>query len=84
MMSAYDPLKQKLDAETSDKLALSFAEIEVILGRALPESAYKYQAWWSNEQTEDTRHVQCRSWLSAGFQVNADLARRTVEFRRMK
>jgi len=65
-MSIYDPLNQNLKSAVGDKLIVSFEQIEAILCRALPASAHKYQAWWSNEQADDTGHIQCRSWLSAG------------------
>lgn len=83
-MSVYDPLKRRLEAETGDKLTLSFAEIETILNRSLPESAYQYQAWWSNEDPDDTTHTQCRSWVLVRFEAEADLPTRIVCFRRMK
>lgn len=50
------------------RVVLSFASIEGTLGRDLPSSARKYDAWWANEWA-DTRHVQCRSWLRSRYRV---------------
>lgn len=46
----------------------SFDEIENILDSKLPDSAYKYPAWWSNEQG-NKNHVQCHAWLEAGWKT---------------
>jgi hypothetical protein len=39
-MSVYDPLKRRLVANTTASLKLDFAEIETMIGRSLPKSAY--------------------------------------------
>ena len=47
-MSVYDPLRQKLETVKGASIRLSFADLEVILGKPLPVSAYKFTAWWGN------------------------------------
>ncbi|OBZ10929.1 hypothetical protein [Bacillus sp. FJAT-26390] len=47
--------------------SLTLAEIEDILRFKLPTSAYKYSAWWANE--EDGNHSHARSWRSAGWKT---------------
>ena len=44
------------------------ANIEEILGARLPPSARTHRAWWGNEA--DGTHVQCRSWLDSGWEVD--------------
>ena len=39
---------------------MTFAEIEQILGAALPKSAYRYRPWWANQRA-GTR-VHARAW----------------------
>ena len=47
-MGYYDPLRDYLMDCDSDEVTLTFAQVEAILGRALPASAWKYDAWWAN------------------------------------
>ncbi len=67
-MSKYDKLSRYLKNCSNTRLQTSFAEVERILGFALPESAYKYEAWWSNNETG---HSHARSWLSVGWRTEA-------------
>ncbi len=61
-------------------MRLRFDEIETILGFKLPNSAYEYEAWWSNNETG---HSHARVWLSAGWQTeDVDIAGRKVTFAR--
>lgn len=48
-------------------MKLSYTEIERIIGSKLPVSAYKYNAWWSNDMTSGSR--QCRAWLDIGWRT---------------
>jgi len=64
-MAKYDPLETYLTRRGSEEIELGFAELERIIGDELPPSASRPQ-WWANETKAD-RHVQCRSWLSAGY-----------------
>lgn len=61
------------------RVALSFDEVERILGSPLPASASKLRVWWSNDKT----HAQARyGWLSAGWVVeDVDLEKKVVVFR---
>lgn len=45
-MTKYDPLTDWLREFTADRTTLSFAQIEKILGSALPSSSQDYQAHW--------------------------------------
>lgn len=58
---------------------MSFDEIADLVG-GLPNSAYRYRAWWANEH--DGRHVQAKAWRGAGYVVDSvDLDGRAVTFR---
>lgn len=83
-MSIYDPLRDWLESQPETTIQLTFSEVEEILDRPLPFSAYKFSAWWGNESSFNAGHSQARAWISAGFKINAvSLTRKTVEFRRI-
>ena len=77
--SKYDPLYHHLVNSPETVVALSFAEIERILGFALPASARRYQAWWANER--EGTHSHARSWLEASYETQGvDLNAQSVRF----
>ena len=79
-MSKYEPLPQFLSTGSVSTRRLSFEQIERILGFKLPKSAYKHEAWWSNNETG---HSHARVWLSAGWRTkDVDIAARKVTFER--
>jgi len=79
-MSKYEPLPQFLVRQRGGSIKLSFDRIEQILGFRLPNSAYEYEAWWSNNETG---HSHAR-WLKAGWRTtNVDLTGRSVVFERL-
>lgn len=67
-MSKYDELYKYLSSISKKEIILQFYEIEEIIGEKLPESAYKYNAWWSNS-TKANQHPYARSWLDAGYKT---------------
>jgi hypothetical protein len=80
--SVYDPLLRKLQSVPVRSLRMSFSDVEEILGRPLPTSAYKFNAWWGNETSRKAGHSQAKAWLEAGFEAKVSLKRRLVEFHR--
>ena len=77
--SKYDPLYDHLLDSPNYVVALSFTEIERILGFALPASARRYQAWWANER--EGTHSHARSWLDASYKTQGvDLNAQAVRF----
>jgi hypothetical protein len=79
-MSQYDPLYKWLRASSGRRIATTFEKIESILAFKLPYTARARPQWWANEQG-NSRHVQCRAWLDAGFHTeNLNLAKQTVDF----
>lgn len=65
-MSKYDALRNYLRKQTLGEIVLTFAQIESVIGTQLPPSASRPQ-WWENATDENTSHVQCKAWLSAGY-----------------
>jgi len=63
--SRYDPLRDWLSSRSDAELNLSFADIEQILGAALPLSAARPQ-WWANTTKAHT-NVQREAWRTAGY-----------------
>ncbi len=83
-MSKYAHLADYLRNQTSNEVRLSFADIERVLGSALPPCARKHPAWWANSRTNDT-HTHAHLWLKAGWekdQINLD--ENWVVFRRFE
>ena len=78
-MAKYDPLFEFLCRAGDGPVAMSFDEIERLVGR-LPASASKFKQWWENEAIGG-RHVQAKAWLNAGREVEGvDVDRRSVRF----
>ena len=81
-MSKYDPLYDYLSASPHDELNMTFDDIEDILGSRLPDSAYRYPEWWSNN---NQTHVQTNSWLEAGYHTkHVDIPRKSLVFYRYR
>jgi hypothetical protein len=75
-MSKYDPIHGLL-RDRSGPVEVSFDALAQLVPGGLPTSAYRHEAWWSND---DDTHVQSRAWSSAGYRAVPDLARRMVCF----
>lgn len=87
-MSKYDPLRDKLIANSSQSLKMPFAEIfaeiEVLIGRSLPNSAYEYDAWWATK-TRVRQHIAiAEHWTTAGYDAEVQRLQRMVTFRRKR
>lgn len=82
-MSRYQPLADFLAGYKGESWETNFAAIERTLGRPLPPSAYRYQAWWANQS--GAGHSQTHGWCSVGWRTaSLDLGRRTVRFERAR
>ena len=64
--SRYTPLADWLQSQPGkiDTVALTFNQIEEIIGGDLPTSARNHRAWWANDAAG---HVQARLWLDVGW-----------------
>ncbi|WP_438871459.1 DUF7662 domain-containing protein [Paractinoplanes lichenicola] len=50
----------------------------------LPPSAYRHDAWWSNEDAPQNTHTQSRlGWMAAGYTAAAERATHQVVFTRI-
>jgi hypothetical protein len=79
-MSIYEPISRFLARAKQRSISLTFDQIEGILRRPLPRSAYTHSAWWSNN-TEG--HSHARSWVEAGWRTeNVDLKAQSIVFSR--
>lgn len=79
-MSKYAPLTAALNRQKNTQWQVSFSDIESIIGARLPDSAYRYRAWWSNNPTNS---VMTKAWLKAGWvSSDVDMAGRTLTFRK--
>jgi len=79
--SIYQPLADYLASKKGDVWDASFGQVEEKLGRALPRSAYRHQAWWANQSGPG--HSQTHGWRSAGWRTaKLDLERQRVRFER--
>lgn len=78
-MGKYSLMTIWLTEHPSDKISLSFSDIEEILGFKLPESAYNHSRWWMN----DINHSQAKGWMDAEFvtvNYNQAIATNVVAF----
>ena len=83
-MSKYQPLADYLSELSVDRVGLSFAEIERVLGEPLPLSARNHAAWWANSRTADS-HTWAHLWIGEGWEVDSlSLPNSNVEFRRFQ
>lgn len=81
-MSKYEPLGEFLKSQRTDRVPMSFAEIERVTGTKLPASAQKHRPWWSNNAKNS---VMTKVWLEAGFESEqVDMAGRKLVFRRVR
>jgi CBS domain-containing protein len=64
---SYAPLAAHLKAQKVAVTSLTFQQIERILGKELPSSAFEYRAWWAN----DPAKPQSAAWLDEGWRTVA-------------
>jgi hypothetical protein len=79
LSSKYHPLTLHLHAQAGDRVRMTFAEIERVIGGKLPPSAAS-RAWWSNNPSNN---VMTKAWLEAGYESEqVDLSGRKLVFKR--
>ncbi|MGE7601291.1 DUF7662 domain-containing protein [Peribacillus sp. NPDC097675] len=74
--SKYEPLHKFLKLNGSNRIVMTFLEVEDVLGFTLPVSASRYMAWWDGA----SQHTQAYSWTEAGFKAKPNLSEKKVEF----
>ena len=79
---SYAALNAYLASRYADCLVLTFAQIEDLLGFALPAAARLRSEWWSGEDAGDEPAPQCSAWTRANRTATPNLFARTVRFER--
>ncbi|MDY0273712.1 MAG: HNH endonuclease signature motif containing protein [Advenella sp.] len=75
-MSKYANLYEHLKKSDKNSVKMSFADIEKLIGFTLPESAYKYRAWWSPSKT----HTAASGWERLGWKASVNMETEAVSF----
>src|SRR4051812_40754918 len=79
-MGKYEPLTEFLRTQSKERVPMTFAEIERVVGFKLPSSAIEHRAWWSNNPSNS---VMTKAWLAAGYQSEqVDMEKRRLVFAR--
>jgi len=80
--SRYAGLADWLFQQPEAKIALTFEQVEGIIGSPLPDSARVFKAWWANDTVGHTHSIL---WLDAGWRVESvNLSEEWVRFARHK
>jgi hypothetical protein len=82
MSGKYLLLYKYLDNRYADTVVLTFAEIEDLLGFALPDQARFQQEWWTDAGTHVPVPNYSDSWILASRTAVPNLVARTVVFQR--
>ena len=65
--ASYQSLADFLARRDGDVWNATFDEVERVLRRPLPRSAYEHQAWWANQNGRG--HSQTHGWRSVGWRT---------------
>ena len=78
----YRVLFEYLEKRYANRVVLTFAEIEDLLGSALPDQARLNREWWADTEV-DAAHPRCSDcWLLAHRSATPNLLARNVLFAR--
>ena len=80
----YRLLHKYLRDRYADKVVLTFAQIEDLLGFVLPNAARVEQGWWANPEGDSTPSPQSQCWMQANRTATARLLPQVVVFERTK
>ena len=78
----YQPLHKYLRDRYANRVVLTFAEIQDLLGFSLPEAAWLERAWWNGAPPDGRRSPQSDAWMLAGRTAEVNLTARNVLFDR--
>ena len=82
MSGEYLLLYNYLENRYANTVVLTFAEIEDLLGFALPDQARLHQEWWTAAETNVHGPNYSDSWILASRTAVPNLVARTVVFER--
>ena len=77
IVGKYDLWDRWFEAVKDDEVVFSLAQLEKVICHNLPESARRYETWWSSSQN----HAK---WAAHGFVASPDLANGRIRFRRRR
>jgi len=78
MASKYDALANYLRRQDSDRIKMSFRQIEDLIEGGLPPAAWKHRAWWSNNLSNASAR---NGWRAAGWKTSkVDMQNQTLVF----
>jgi hypothetical protein len=78
----YALLHRYLRDRYANRVVLTFAEIEDLLGFSLPDLARVQRAWWSGGDFGQAPSLQSFAWMLAGRTATVNLPARHVVFER--
>ena len=82
-MRKYAALHAHLSRRNGRPEMLAFEDIEQIIGKTLPQSAFKHRSFWANDN--EGHHSHARSWMNAGYRVAyVDREQKVVRFERTR
>jgi hypothetical protein len=81
MTDAYRPLYEFLNSRFADRVVLTFAQIEDLLGFPMPPTARTEIGWWTRTDTPDAEHQH--AWQLAKRSAVPNLRAMTVAFERV-
>lgn len=82
MSGRYLLLYKYLENRYADTVVLTFAQIEDLLGFALPEQARLHQEWWTEAATTVAGSNYSDAWILASRTAAPNLLARTIVFER--
>lgn len=74
-VSRYQPLADYLASRSENELSLTFAQIETIIGGALPTSAQVVSTYWT-----DVPPGMGRLWCAVGWKARLNRRNQSVQF----
>ena len=78
----YRALFEYLDKRYANRVVLTFAEIEDLLGFALPDQARARQEWWTDREPDRGGSSHSDSWILASRTAAPNLPAKIVVFER--
>ena len=82
MTGRYLLLYKYLENRYANNVVLTFAEIEDLLGFALPDQARLRQEWWTDKETAGADPNHSDSWMLASRTAKPNMLAKTVAFER--
>lgn len=83
MSGKYLLLYRYLEGRYAGTVVLTFAEIEDLLGFALPDQARLHQEWWTDPEASAPGSNYSESWILAHRTARPNLLAQTVTFERL-